>query len=42
MCSSDKTVCLEGKGVDSFKGAEAALGMTVCVPDRTVCPPMGF
>ena len=34
-------MCLDGKGVDSFKGAEAALGMTVCVPGRTVCPPMG-
>ena len=34
-------MCLKVKGVDSFKGAEAALGMTVCVPGRTVCPPMG-
>ena len=25
-------MCLDGKGVDSVKGAEAALGMTVCVP----------
>ena len=30
-------MCLDGKGIDSFKGAKAALGVTVWAPDVTVC-----
>ena len=35
--SQKRTVCPLGKNVDSFKGAVAALGVTVCTPDVTVC-----
>ena len=34
-------MCPLGKNVDSFRGTVAALGVTVCVLGRTVCPPMG-
>ena len=42
LCSSSlaegqlRTMCPLGKNVDSFKGAVAALGVTVCTPDVTV------
>ena len=42
LCSSSlaegqlRTVCSLGKNVDSFRGAVAALGVTVCAPDVTV------
>ena len=35
--SQKRTVCPLGKNVDSFRGAVAALGVTVCAPDVNMC-----
>ena len=37
MDSQKRTVCPLGKNVDSFRGAVAALGVTVCAPDVNMC-----
>ena len=37
----DGTLCPSGKGVDPFKGAEATLGGTGCLPGGTGGPPEG-
>ena len=34
-------MCPSGRGIDPFKGAEATLGRTVCLPGGTGCPPSG-
>ena len=40
-CPPNGTECPSGRGIDPFKGAEATLGRTVCLPGGTGCPPSG-